>query len=234
MIGRHVQRGPDLEQRHAGEGRHADRRFAERRRASAARRCRPTARRAAMRHSSAMLLRLDVALEVAADAVRAAGRRASVSLISSQWFSISQVKVRANSKLEIERCASLSRSKSAGRVELGDAGAGARQAHGRVLDQRAGRPARTGPRRGCGRARNAARGRARRSARAGCRAARRGRARCRRPSAPGCRACRASPRPPSRRACGARHRSGDSRTRRRTRPGGWSSRWSGCRSRSAP
>ncbi len=65
---RHVQRGPDLKQRHAGEGGHADRRLAERRgrqqdvdvleHASSAR-----------RHSSAMLLGLDIALEVAVDAV---------------------------------------------------------------------------------------------------------------------------------------------------------------------
>ena len=62
----------------------------------------------------------------------------SVSLISSQWCSISQVKVRANSKLEIQRCASLSRAKSAGRSNSRDARAGAREPHRRVLDQRAG------------------------------------------------------------------------------------------------
>ena len=59
-----------------------------------------------------------------------------VSLISSQWCSISQVKVRANSKLEIQRCASLSRAKSAGSSNsLMRAPARARRTHG-VLDQR--------------------------------------------------------------------------------------------------
>ena len=50
----------------------------------------------------------------------------SVSLISFQWFSISQVKVRANSKLEIVRCASFSRSKPVGQRDFADIAAPAR------------------------------------------------------------------------------------------------------------